>query len=272
MASWQRIDFFDKSRLLWSNHYSIDPIMTFEAVKSTRLFEEISRQIGEQIRSGQLRAGEKLPNERDLAATFAVSRHAVREALRSLESIGQLEFKKGATGGAFVAKDNPQPFTKIMRGMFEVGGISLEQLTEARLAIESAVIAVVGALPAGADLSVLHANVEAAERETRAGNLALKTGLNVEFHVLLAELTGNPILIMMMKSLMNILLDFINEFGSVMGVDVIDSRRRFLEHLADHDVGSAVQEMERHLKTLHLHYIRAAKKKLGKSGAANGKQ
>jgi GntR family transcriptional repressor for pyruvate dehydrogenase complex len=243
--------------------------MTFNAVKTTRLFEEISRQIGGQIHSGELKAGEKLPNERELATTFAVSRHAVREALRSLESIGQLEFKKGATGGAFVAKGNPQPFTKIMRGMVEIGGITLEQLTEARLAIESSVIAVACERAGEADFRALDANIDAAERETLAGNLAVKTKLNVEFHVLLAELTGNPILIMMMKSLMNILLDFISEVGSVMGVDVIKSRRRFLKLLRGRNVAKAVQEMEQHLNVLHEHYIRAANKKLKNKGRAN---
>jgi GntR family transcriptional repressor for pyruvate dehydrogenase complex len=244
--------------------------MSFDAVKTTRLFEEISRQIGGQIHSGELKAGEKLPNERELATTFAVSRHAVREALRSLESIGQLEFKKGATGGAFVARGNPQPFTKIMRGMVEIGGITLEQLTEARLAIESAVIAVACERADEADFRALDANIDAAERETLAGNLAVKTKLNVEFHVLLAELTGNPILTMMMKSLMNILLDFINEVGSVMGVDVIKSRRKFLKLLRGRNVAKAVEEMEQHLNVLHEHYIRAANKKLKKKGRVDG--
>jgi len=244
--------------------------MSFDAVKTTRLFEEISRQIGGQIHSGELKAGEKLPNERELATTFAVSRHAVREALRSLESIGQLEFKKGATGGAFVARGNPQPFTKIMRGMVEIGGITLEQLTEARLAIESAVIAVACERADEAGFGTLDTNIDAAERETLAGNLAVKTKLNVEFHVLLAELTGNPILTMMMKSLMNILLDFINEVGSVMGVDVIKSRRKFLKLLRGRNVAKAVEEMEQHLNVLHEHYIRAANKKLKKKGRVDG--
>jgi DNA-binding FadR family transcriptional regulator len=244
--------------------------MRFDAVKTTRLFEEISRQIGGRIHSGELKASEKLPNERELATTFAVSRHAVREALRSLESIGQLEFKKGATGGAFVARGNPQPFTKIMRGMVEIGGITLEQLTEARLAIESAVIAVACERADEAGFGTLDANIDAAERETLAGNLAVKTKLNVEFHVLLAELTGNPILTMMMKSLMNILLDFINEVGSVMGVDVIKSRRKFLKLLRGRNVAKAVEEMEQHLNVLHEHYIRAANKKLKKKGRVDG--
>jgi GntR family transcriptional regulator, transcriptional repressor for pyruvate dehydrogenase complex len=245
-------------------------IMHFIAVRSMRLFEEVSRQIGEQIQSGKLSPGEKLPNERDLASTFAVSRHVVREALRSLESLGQIELRKGATGGAFVANGGPQPLTKIMRGMVAVGGVDLTQLTEARLAIESAVIRAAQEVAEEAGLSALDANIDEAERQTLAGNSALKTQVNVEFHILIAELTGNPILIMMMKSLMSILGDFIAEFGSVMGVDVIQSRRRFMKHMRARNTERAVGEMERHLKVLHQHYLDAAAKTLKKRGRLNG--
>ena len=130
-------------------------IVDVEQIKSERLFEAISRQIGEQIHSGRLKPGEKLPNERELAARFAVSRHALREALRSLESIGQLEFRKGATGGAFVASGNPQPLAKIMQGMVDAGGVRIEHLTEARLAIETAVIALACHIADEADFRAL---------------------------------------------------------------------------------------------------------------------
>lgn len=240
--------------------------MQFTIVKSMRLFEEVSRQIGQQIQSGKLSPGEKLPNERDLASTFAVSRHVVREALRSLESLGQIELRKGAAGGAFVANGGPQPLTKIMQGMVAVGGVGLAQLTEARLAIESAVIRAAHRVATETGLAVLDANIDEAERQTLAGNSALKTQTNVQFHILIAEMTGNPILIMMMKSLMSILTEFIVEFGSVMGVDVIQSRRRFMKHMRSRNVERAVDDMERHLKVLHQHYLDAAATRLKKEG------
>jgi DNA-binding FadR family transcriptional regulator len=244
--------------------------MHFTTIKSTRLFEEVSRQIGEQIQSGKLLPGEKLPNERDLASTFAVSRHVVREALRSMESLGQIELRKGAAGGAFVANGGPQPLTKIMQGMVAAGGVDLAQLTEARLAIESAVIRAACKVADESGLAALDANIDEAERQTLGGNLALKTQINVQFHILVAELTGNPILIMMMRSLMSILGDFIAEFGSVMGVDVIQSRRRFVKHMRTQNAERAAAEMERHLKVLHQHYLDAAAKARRKRGKLNG--
>ncbi len=244
--------------------------MQFTSAKTTRLFEEVARQIGEQMQLGELSPGEKLPNERDLASSFSVSRHVVREALRSLESLGQIELRKGAAGGAFVARGEAQPFTRIMRGMVEVGGVDLAQLTEARLAIESAVIAVACVSAKDAQFAALDDHIDLAERETLAGNSAIKTRINVQFHILVAELTGNPILIMMMKSLMNILTDFIAEVGSVMGVDVIKSRRRFMKHLRARDATRAVREMEQHLTVLHQHYLDAAAKKQRQRGKLDG--
>lgn len=142
--------------------------------------------------------------------------------------------------------------------MVAVGGVDLAQLTQARLAIESAVIRAAHAEADEAGLAALDANIDEAKRQTLARNFARKTQLNVQFHILIAEMTRNPILIMMMRSLMSILGDFIAEFGSVMGVDVIQSRRRFMKHMRSGSAERAVKEMEQHLKILHQHYLDAA--------------
>src|SRR3972149_1337530 len=69
-------------------------------VRSTRIYEEIVRQIKALITEGKLRSGDQLPPERELAAEFKVSRTSVREALRTLESIGLIQIRPG--GGTFV--------------------------------------------------------------------------------------------------------------------------------------------------------------------------
>src|SRR3546814_18835237 len=66
------------------------------------MFEAIAGKILEQIRSGQLETGDRLPPERELAAHIGVGRSAVREALRSLEVAGVVSVRRGTGGGAFV--------------------------------------------------------------------------------------------------------------------------------------------------------------------------
>ena len=61
---------------------------SLEPVRSTRIYEEIVRQIRLLIADGHLKSGDRLPPERDLAERFRVSRTSVREAMRALESRG----------------------------------------------------------------------------------------------------------------------------------------------------------------------------------------
>jgi DNA-binding FadR family transcriptional regulator len=227
-------------------------------VRTQRTFEAISDQIRDQIRTGALRTGDRLPNERELANTLGVSRHAVREALRALESVGLVELRKGASGGAFISRGRPDVITDAMRDMFHVGGISLEQLTETRLLLESAIVRLACERADPRAFDALEDNVRRAEAETQAGNLAAKTALNIEFHTLLAAATGNPLLAMLTGAVMNVLREFVGHVGSVMGADVIRSRRRLLKHMRAGNADAAVAEMTRHLKVLDRHYRDAA--------------
>ena len=64
-------------------------------VTRSRLHEEIVTVIQQQIMSGQIAPGEKLPTEREMAENFNVNRATVREALRKLENIDLLEIRHG---------------------------------------------------------------------------------------------------------------------------------------------------------------------------------
>lgn len=235
-------------------------MLQLSPVKTQRTFEGISSQISGQIRSGALRVGDRLPNEREMAKTLAVSRHAVREALRALESVGLIELRKGASGGAFIAQGRPDAMADVMRGMLYVGGISLGQLTEARLWIESLVVRAACERADDAAFEALEENVRRAEAETRAGNLVEKTRLNIEFHTLLAASTGNPLLTVVMSSMMSVLREFAGHIGSVMEMSVIHSRRRLLKHMRARNPSKAVAEMGRHLTVLDGHYRDVAAK------------
>ena len=80
------------------------------------------------------------------------------------------------------------------------------------------------------------------------------------FHALPRRLSVpyRAVMALLMAALMDILREFVGEVGSVMGIDVIHSRRRLLRHMKARDADKAVAEMERHLKVLHGHYLTAA--------------
>jgi len=79
---------------------AVPPSIELGPIKSTRIYEEIVRQVKQLIAEGRLKSGDQLPPERDLAEKFVVSRTSVREALRALESLGFVEIRPGE--GTFV--------------------------------------------------------------------------------------------------------------------------------------------------------------------------
>jgi GntR family transcriptional regulator, transcriptional repressor for pyruvate dehydrogenase complex len=116
------------------------PQLSFQEVKTRRVFEEICEQIRKRLASGVLKPGDKLPAERDLAVEFKVSRPAVREALRTLEISGVVSLQKGVKGGAFIRDGNPALLTQSLQDLMFLGRVSLAGLAEARRLINGMVI------------------------------------------------------------------------------------------------------------------------------------
>lgn len=79
----------------------------FGVVSVGRASQLIVDQIRELMGQGRLRAGERLPSQRDLCERFAVSRATVRVALRMLQATGLIEVRIGCRGGAFVSPSTP---------------------------------------------------------------------------------------------------------------------------------------------------------------------
>src|SRR3954468_11719481 len=77
-------------------------------------YQQVADQLRALIISGELVAGDRLPPEGELGASFGVSRSTVREALRSLASQGLIETTRGTTGGTFVTRIKPAAVTSYL--------------------------------------------------------------------------------------------------------------------------------------------------------------
>jgi DNA-binding FadR family transcriptional regulator len=228
--------------------------MTFEAIKRKRLSDQVSAQIQVRIASGELRSGDKLPPERELAANFGVSRGAVREALRTLERTGLVSLQAGPRGGAFIGEGDPGLIGDSFRNLYLLGSVSLDELTEARQWLESTVVRMAAARAAPEDLAALEANVDDAERLFKAGRYDDKIDVHIEFHNLLAQATRNSVMIMLMGALMQVMRDFAHAVGGERNDLTIKARRRLLDCLRKRDAEGAAEAMAEHLNSLHLRY------------------
>lgn len=227
----------------------------FQAVKAARAFEEIATQIRAELAGGRLKVGSRLPAERALAQQFGVSRNTLREALRSLEHAGLIRLQKGASGGAFISEGSGDAITTSLMDLYHVGTITPDQLTEARIWLESVIVREACRRATPADIQALKENISEAEEATKSGDFQRRAEINLDFHRKLAAMTANPIVVIMMDGLLNVLSKFIQTIGEYENTFVIPSRKRFLKHMAAGDADAAVAEMEVILKRLQRSYL-----------------
>jgi len=161
----------------------------FRPIKQVRVSEEVAEQLKELILSGHLKAGDKLPPERDLAEKFEVSRLAVREALRSLQGAGFVSARQGSGGGVFVTDLTFEQLTNAYLDLFVADKISIPELLELRLLVEPRV-----ALSAAKRITPYHAEQLRQAIETEGlpiSGLMEDIDRKMRVHLILAEMCGN---------------------------------------------------------------------------------
>ena len=157
-------------------------------MKSTepkRLYQSVATQILLLIRQGEFPAGERLPPERELALKLGVSRPSLREALIALEIGGQVEIRVGS--GVYVRESG-------IEGESAVGslGDSPSELMQARAAIEGSVVVLAAARMNAATLDRLRRTIDRMRRLSAAGKSPVEA--DRQFHMLIAEASGNSVL------------------------------------------------------------------------------
>ena len=103
-------------------------------VKSTKIYEAVMEQIKVNVKTGELKKGDKLPSERELSEKLQVSRTSVREALKSLSILGLIESKHGE--GNFIKKDFEDSLLEPLSIIFLLLGNGNEEILEFRKIVE----------------------------------------------------------------------------------------------------------------------------------------
>jgi len=104
--------------------------MTFKAITPVRLYESVTEQIINLIKNNELKPGDKLPPERELAEKLSISRGSLREAFRVLESRGLIKSKPG--GGRFIREINNEDLIDTENVVLNLEKSSILELIEAR--------------------------------------------------------------------------------------------------------------------------------------------
>jgi GntR family transcriptional repressor for pyruvate dehydrogenase complex len=172
-----------------------------EPVKSIRIYAEIVRQIRGLIADGQLKSGDRLPPERDLAERFRVSRTSVREALRALESTGLVEIRAGE--GAFVRPASVEALVEPLALVILTHREATADLYEARRLLEPPIAALAARRAGPEEVAELIRILDEQAKEVAGG----RTGLaqDAAFHTAIAHSAHNRAITRIVTTLMDLL-------------------------------------------------------------------
>ncbi len=181
---------------------------TLSSLNRGKLTELTVEQIKELIFSGNIKEGEKLPSERDLSNQLGISRSVVREALSSLEHAGLVEIRRGRGAGAFIVNNLHKPLYHSTVNMMKSGRINIQHFIEARKAIECYGMRRIAGKVTKQDLKSLEeidnefirlydGRQYDGERD-KIDYDGEAQDANTTFHLALSELSGNPLLTMML--------------------------------------------------------------------------
>lgn len=189
-----------------------------------RPHEAVVRQLRETILSGEYRAGERLPIERELSERFAVSRSVVRQALLILDQQGLVRMRSGVGGGPFVAHDPLPAAIAAFENVLAVDPTSVGEFAKVKLVLEPAVNAMAAASISEDQITVLEANVAATRAGLDRGEPI--TGLLIDFHSILLKSTGNRFLAL----IVDLMGRALNRVPGVPGGEHVDAKRVLAEH------------------------------------------
>lgn len=176
----------------------------YSPIERTRVFEQIVTQIERRILTGELRHGDYLGSERELAEQFGASRTAVREALKTLAQQGLVDMRPGR--GTMVIDGTSQAVRHSLRLMMHIGSQHTpEHLTEVREILEPEIAALAAERADDEHLAAMRASVDTMEHALENADAFIAA--DNDFHRALARGSGNPLILALMDSIVDLLSD-----------------------------------------------------------------
>jgi len=167
--------------------------------------EEVISRLRDLIHSGELRQGDRLPPERDLAKLFGVSRPSLRAGIRSLAAVGILQARQGA--GTFVVKTDGSPSldSNPLRLMASLHGFTSEEMFEARRSLEMSIAALAAERATSDHLATMSEEIAGMYASLDDPEQFLVH--DMRFHQAVAAASSNRILTSLMNMVATILYD-----------------------------------------------------------------
>ncbi len=221
----------------------------YKEIRPKKIADHVFEQIQDLIYRGQLRPGEKLLPERELAEALNVSRNSVREAINKLVDRNLIENRQGM--GTFVRLPKPDQSDNPLRNVLG-DNISVQELLEFRLGLECNAAVLAARKATSEDIAYLDNVMEEMTRLVAEGTMGHEA--DVRFHMGIAYATKNRVQVHMMKNFYDLLYYGIERSHVHLYEDksnletILNQHNRILGAIRNHQTESASDIMSEHIK------------------------
>ncbi len=220
------------------------------------LAARVTQQLLDSIVEGQLRAGQRLPSERELSEQFGVSRTVIREAVRGLEAKGVVEVisGRGLQVASVSSAQVSETFDLYVRGQQIKDTVQPDDISEVREMLELRIVELACQRATEEDLVSIErafALLEAAKDEDEAAEQ------DSNFHLSIARATQNPLLVTLLESVNATIRTVRKESLQKPGrkAEAQRQHRKVLDTLLARDAIAAVTAMADHLEDSQAFYL-----------------
>ncbi len=239
-------------------------------VKRTRIYEDVVAQIQHLVRTKKLCPGDRLPSERELAATLGIGRPSVREALRTLDSTGLVEVRSGQ--GAFLRNISLNPYLASIREslsfLLDVREETLLELWEVRQGLEEQIAPLAARRRKNEDVEKLRQLTGVMRSRMNSSEVFVRAG--IAFHRTLVKAAGNAVLLTVWEAIAGLIEKSQRRIIGMPGQphEALAKHESLLDAVAAGDAARARDAMREHMEAEGDH-LRAALSNLHR---VNGKQ
>lgn len=221
----------------------------FSGVSQNKMSIYIINQIREAILDGKLKPGDRLPTEKELVEQFQVSKHTLREALRALEFMGLLEIRKGAGGGPFVLEVDMETTRNSIINFLHFKNVSVQDLSAVRKIFEPHLARVAAEQVTPELISTLESFNQGCRKLLDNGKSLVGAREEIDFHVHLAKVDGNQVLMLILDFVNNLLVHTKSDLkpGVEFCENVLAAHESILDKIRVGDGDGAAEAMLRHV-------------------------
>jgi DNA-binding FadR family transcriptional regulator len=220
----------------------------FGTIQREAVPQQIVTRLQDLIRQRHLGPGDRLPSERELAQSMAVSRSSLREALRALSVMGVLEMRHGE--GTFITSLEPELLVRHLGFVLSLSEGAFDDLFAARVVVEPAIAAMAASNADDAGVARLEECLQAglAARDDQESFLEA----DLQLHRIVCDMARNPILDQFMRSIATLAVASRRETVSIPGVieSSISEHIEIVAAIRARDSEAARAGMARHLERL----------------------